>query len=34
MASNFGAINYSYFTRKPKFVFMRKDNLFDFNFND
>ena len=34
MASNFGIISTTYFSRRPKFVFMRKDHLFDFNFSD
>ena len=34
MASNFESITFSYFIRKPKFVYMRKDFLFDLNFND
>jgi len=34
MASNYPEINFAYFTRKPRYVFMRKDFLFDFNFAD
>jgi len=34
MASNYGSIMESFFTRKPKFVYMRKDFLHDFNYAD
>jgi uncharacterized membrane protein len=34
MASNYSEINFAYFTRKPRYVFMRKDFLFDLNFAD
>ena len=34
MASNYKAISDLYFVRKPKYVFMRKDNLFDLNFSE
>jgi len=34
MASNYPEINFTYFTRKPRYVFMRKDLLFDLNFTD
>jgi hypothetical protein len=34
MASNYPEINFAYFTRKPRYVFMRKDYLFDLNFAD
>jgi len=34
MASNFGTITEGFFKRKPSFVFMRKDFLFDFNYAD
>jgi len=32
MASNFKMIMENFFIRKPSFVFMRKDFLFDFNY--
>jgi hypothetical protein len=34
MASNYDVINSSYFTRKSKYVFMRKDRLYDLNYAD
>jgi len=34
MASNYGSLTTTYFTRRPKFVFMRKDKLFDLNFSE
>jgi len=34
MASNYSEITVAYFTRKPSYVFMRKDFLFDLNFAD
>ena len=34
MASNYDAINSGYFIRKPKYVFMRKDKLYDLNYSD
>jgi hypothetical protein len=32
MASNYDVINGSYFIRRPKYVFMRKDKLYDLNY--
>lgn len=32
MASNFGEVCTNFFLRKPKFVFMRKDHLYDLNY--
>lgn len=34
MASNFSIISTTYFSKRPKYVFMRKDRLFDLNFSD
>jgi len=34
MASNYGTISEGFFKRKPRFVFMRKDFLFDYNYAD
>jgi len=34
MASNYDVINGSFFTRRPKYVFMRKDKLYDLNYSE
>jgi hypothetical protein len=34
MASNYDVINSAYFTRRPKYVFMRKDRLYDLNYSE
>ena len=34
MASNYDVINSAYFVRRPKYVFMRKDKLYDLNYSE